>query len=110
MLWLSSVEQPDDRKLAYQPKPLDTSKIKLPAELDKLLEQLARNTHEVWSAQRLQDGWQFGPERNDDKRLHPGLVPYEELSESEKQHDRNTSQETLKAILAAGFTIEKKTD
>ena len=93
--------------MTYQPKPLDTSDITLPAELDDLLEQLARNTHEVWATQRLKDGWQYGAKRDDDKLLHPCLLPYEELSESEKEYDRHTSQETLKMILAAGFTINK---
>ncbi|MGB0847986.1 MAG: RyR domain-containing protein [Thiolinea sp.] len=94
----------------YQPKPLDTSEIHLPGELDELLEKLAQNTHEVWAAQRLRDGWQFGPERDDSRRLHPCLIPYDELPEEEKEYDRHTSQEALKAILAAGFTIERKTD
>lgn len=91
----------------YKPKPLDTGAITLPAELDDLLEQLARNTHEVWSNQRLKDGWQFGAERDDKKLLHPCLIPYEQLPESEKEYDRHTSQETLKLILASGFTITK---
>ncbi len=107
MLWLNLTEQPD-KTLTYQPKPLDTSDIALPAELDDLLEQLAQNTHEVWAAQRLQDGWQYGTQRDDDKQLHPCLLPYEKLPESEKEYDRHTSQETLKMILAAGFTISKK--
>ena len=95
--------------MTYQPKQLDTSNITLPAELDGLLEQLARNTHEVWSTQRLRDGWQYGPQRDDDKLLHPCLLPYEELPESEREYDRHTSQETLKMIIAAGFAITRNT-
>ncbi len=91
----------------YKPQPLDTSAITLPAELDDLLEQLAKNTHEVWAAQRIQDGWQYGAQRDDAKQLHPCLLPYDVLPESEKAYDRQTSQQTLKMILAAGFTISK---
>ena len=36
--------------------------------------------------------------RNDMLRTHPGLVPYEELSETEKDYDRRTAMETLKLI------------
>lgn len=91
----------------YQPKPLDTGAIQLPERLEDLLEHLAQNTHEVWAAQRLKDGWNYGDERDDSERLHPCLVPYEELPEEEKEYDRNTAREVLKAILAAGFTIER---
>jgi ryanodine receptor 2 len=92
----------------YQPKPLDTDIIELPEELEELLEQLAENTHEVWAAQRLKDGWRYGERRNDSERLHPCLVPYNELPEEEKEYDRNTTREVLKAILATGFSIEKQ--
>nr|CAA6802797.1 MAG: putative ryanodine receptor [uncultured Thiotrichaceae bacterium] len=92
----------------YQPKPLDTTAVQLPEQLEGLLENLAQNTHEVWAEQRLKDGWRYGEDRNDQERLHPCLVPYDELPEEEKEYDRNTAREVLKAILAAGFTIERR--
>ncbi len=92
----------------YQPNPLDTDDIQLPDELGALLEQLAENTHEVWAARRFRDGWEYGEQRDDNERLHPCLVPYNELPEEEKEYDRSTAQEVLKAILAAGFTIERQ--
>ena len=55
----------------------------------------------------MKDGWTYGEERNDAKRKHPCLVPYEELSEEEKEYDRNTSVETIKLILKLGFKITK---
>ncbi|PID46365.1 MAG: Ryanodine receptor Ryr [Proteobacteria bacterium] len=91
----------------YQPKPIDTSNIELPEALEELLETLAFNTHEVWSQQRIKDGWRHGEKRDDEKLLHPCLVPYDELPESEKDYDRCTSREALKVIIAAGFHIEK---
>jgi class 3 adenylate cyclase len=86
---------------------LDTSGIKLPKEIIDLSERLARNTHENWSRQRLLDGWVYGPERSDERKEHPCLVPYDELPESEKQYDRNTALETLKVILLLGFSIAR---
>ena len=77
----------------------------LPKELEALAENIAKNVHEVWSAGRMKDGWTYGEERNDAKRQHPCLVPYEELSEEEKEYDRNTSVETIKLILKLGFKI-----
>ena len=37
--------------------------------------------------------------------IYPGLVPYEELSETEKDYARRTAMETLKLIQKIGFGI-----
>ena len=91
----------------YTPKPIDTKSIQLPAELLELTEKIAENVHEVWSAGRIADGWTYGPERNDAEKKHPCLVPYDQLTDSEKEYDRNTALETLKLIVALGYRIEK---
>lgn len=91
----------------YTPKPLDTSDIILSDNILELSEKISKNTHEVWSAGRIRDGWVYGRTRNDDKKEHPCLVPYEELPESEKEYDRNTSLETLKLIVKLGYKITK---
>ena len=91
----------------YIPIPIDTTAIKLPTELEPLVEQMAKNVHEVWAAGRIVDGWAYGEKRDDEKKTHPCLVSYEELPESEKEYDRKTAIGTLKFILAQGFTINK---
>lgn len=96
------------RENNYIPKPIDTKDVELPDALQTLAEDIAKNVHEVWSAGRMKDGWTYGAERDDALRKHPCLVPYEELSESEKEYDRNTSVETIKLILKLGFRITKE--
>jgi RyR domain len=91
----------------YIPHPVDTSKVSL-AELRPLLEDLARNAHEIWAQKRMQDGWTYGAHRDDAKRTHPSLVPYEQLPESEKEYDRVMVNGVLKTILALGYRIEKR--
>jgi RyR domain-containing protein len=91
----------------YVPHPVDTSQVSLDG-LQSLLEGLAHNAHEIWAQQRLRDGWTYGAHRDDVKRTHPGLVPYENLSESEKEYDRVMVNETLKTILALGYRIVKR--
>jgi ryanodine receptor 2 len=90
---------------AYVPKALDTSGVRLPPALEGLLERLAENAHEVWAATRVAQGWTYGPARDDANRKHPCLVPYSDLPESEKEFDRRTAAETLKAILTLGYRI-----
>ena len=90
----------------YTPQPLDTSDVRLPNELEDLVENMAKNVHEVWAQGRIEQGWTYGEERNDALKKHPCLVPYEDLPESEKEYDRNTAVSTLKLILKLGFTIQ----
>ena len=91
----------------YIPQPIDTKGVVLPSELNALAEEIAKNVHEVWAEGRMKEGWTFGEERDDAKKHHPCLVPYEELTDTEKEYDRNTSQETLKLIMKLGFRIVK---
>ena len=91
----------------YVPQPINTSHVTLPRAMEELTEVLARNTHEIWSQHRMAEGWRKGNARDDERKLHPSLIPYEELPESEKKYDRATAMETVKAILALGFRITR---
>ena len=91
----------------YTPKPIDTSGVELPEELTPLVEEIAKNVHEVWSQNRMNEGWTYGEARDDATKKHPCLLPYEELPDSEKDYDRATSQETIKLILKLGFEIKR---
>jgi RyR domain len=89
----------------YSPRPINTDHIELSEDLKELTEDLAENAHDHWALQRITEGWQLGATRNDEARTHPNLVPYRELPESEKEYDRKTAMETLKAILKLGYRI-----
>lgn len=91
--------------MSYQPCPIRTAGVELPAELLPLTERLAANAHDLWAAQRLAQGWRFGSQRDDTQKLHPCLVPYADLPESEKEYDRIAALGTLKAILKLGYRI-----
>jgi hypothetical protein len=89
----------------YKPKPIDTSQVTLPAELEELTEKLAENAHDIWAGQRLAEGWTPGAKRDDAAKTHPCLIPYRQLPDSEKQYDRNAAVSTLKTLLAMRFRI-----
>lgn len=91
----------------YIPNPIDIESIDLPKDLEPLVEEMSKNVHEVWAKTRILQGWTYGKRRNDVKKKHPSLVPYEELSEEEKIYDRNTAIETIKLILKLGFNITR---
>ena len=44
----------------YKPQPLDLSSIVLSTKLEELIEILAENTHNVWAAGRIKDGFTYG--------------------------------------------------
>lgn len=90
----------------YVPDAVDTSGVKLPEDLERLTEELAKNAHENWAKGRIQEGWTYGPARNDKLKTTPCLLPYEQLPESEKEYDRSTAIETIKLILKLGYTIQ----
>jgi hypothetical protein len=88
-------------------KPIDTSNVQLTREILDLQEPLAAHVHEVWASHRRADGWIYGLHHDADAKTHPCLVSYGELPDSEKQYDRHTALETLKAIVALGYTITR---
>jgi hypothetical protein len=91
----------------YKPQTIDTSQVHLSTDLQELIERLAENTHDHWARKRIDEGWRYGPKRNDSKKEHPDLVPYAVLSDSEKSYDRKTVIEVLKAIIAIGYDIKR---
>ncbi|MBQ7775065.1 MAG: Ryanodine receptor Ryr [Lachnospiraceae bacterium] len=94
-------------KKEYVPEPIDTSDVQIPEELLELTEVLAKNTHHVWAAERKKQGWVYGLERNDALKTTPCMTFYEELTEEEREYDRNTAMQTIKLLLKLGYRIEK---
>lgn len=92
----------------YIPKPIDTSHIKLPEDLLALTEKIAENVHEVWSQNRIAEGWTWGEHRDDARKQTPCLVPYAELPQEEREYDRKTALNTLRLVIALGYTIQNK--
>lgn len=65
---------------------------------DEEIEQLAQLEHIRWMKERVLQGWQPGAERDDRRKIHPSIVPWEDLSEIEREKDRNAVR-TLPATL-----------
>ncbi|MHA1983587.1 MAG: RyR domain-containing protein [Candidatus Hodarchaeales archaeon] len=95
------------KRFEYKPKPLDTSSIELPEDLEKLTEFLALNVHELWSQEKLSEGWEFGEKHDDNSKKTPNLVPYDMLPDHMKEYDRKTAIGTIKIIISLGYHITK---
>lgn len=94
-----------NQPLCYTREPVCLDSILNPDRIEELMESLARYFHEVWASDMIANGWTYGPTRDDMKREHPCIIPYEDLSEGEKDMDRSTSMSIIKFILDKGFQI-----
>jgi len=92
----------------YEPEPQDLAGVRLEPELIELREAIAENAHEVWAKARKEEGWTYGPERNDEKKLHPDMLPYHLLPESEKKYDRQMAISTIKLVKKLGWDFVKR--
>ncbi len=93
---------------SYEPRPLDTSQVRLTPTQRKLVEALAENVHDVWARKRMDDGWRLGASRDDATKTHPCLVAYADLPESEKSYDREMVEQVVKAAVLLGYRIDKR--
>lgn len=96
----------------YVPRPADLDAVDLPAPLTALTEIIARNTHEVWAMKRISEGWTYGATRDDAGKRHPNLIPYEFLTEEDKDYDRATAMNAIRLMVSLGYSIvpPEKTD
>ncbi len=69
------------------------------------LERLAEEEHQGWWAHRERNGWRPAKQRDDEQKLHPALVPYSELSDRDKEKDRNSVRHYPEMVELAGYKI-----
>lgn len=46
------------------------------------------DSHVNWMKEKLEQGWKFGPVKDEAKKEHPCLVPYDDLPEEQKMKDK----------------------
>lgn len=71
------------------------------------IEKMAEAAHEVWMEGKVKAGWQYAPETDKAAKLHSCIIPYSQLSEADKDSDRDLVR-GIPAILAkAGYEIKE---
>jgi len=71
------------------------------------IEALARLEHRYWMEEKFSQGWKFGGKeiRDNQKKLHPCLVPWDDLPEEEREKDRETARNIPPTLAVAGFAV-----
>lgn len=92
---------------AYIPHPINTDDVLVEDDLVELREAIAENAHEVWAQSRQQEGWTYGPVRDDITKQHPDMRPYSLLPETEKDYDRQMAMHTIKLVKKLGWDITR---
>ena len=72
------------------------------------LDTLSRMEHFRWSADRLLAGWTYAAVRNDADKHHPSLIPWEALSESEREKDREAVRTIPELLQAMGKGVSRE--
>lgn len=93
--------------MSHPREPFDQFDAHLPPEVLEVTEVLAGHVHDTWVRIRKAQGWTIGPQRDDIRKEHPCLIPYDLLPEEEKESDRQTTLATLRGLIALGFEIRK---
>ncbi|XP_073784038.1 ryanodine receptor 3-like isoform X2 [Danio rerio] len=91
----------------FEPRPINTSNICLPEKLEHIANKYAEHSHEKWAAEKVLLGWKHGENIDEKAKTHPMLRPYKSLTEKEKEVYRWTVRESLKSMLAMGWSLDR---
>lgn len=73
--------------------------------IDTLAELVAEKVHDAWMEKKRREGWCYGRQRDDARKLNPYMVPYADLPYNVKADDIVTARATLSALQELGYTI-----
>ncbi len=73
----------------------------------EFLEKLSEMEHRRWMAERLMGGWSYGLKRDNRKKIHDLLIPYEQLAFEEKDKDKDMIQNIKNLVTSAGWKQQR---
>ena len=93
------------------PAPLAAADSAPPVFADEQIEELARDEHERWMKDLERLGWRWTSEQKDAvRKLHPLLVPWEELGEDDRERDRDSIRALPRMLARAGFAVHRRSE
>jgi voltage-gated potassium channel Kch len=74
------------------------------------LEHLSQIEHDRWWKDKEAAGWRLGPVKDERRREHPDMIPWEEISEPTREKDRQAVRYIPALLAKAGFRIVRTKD
>lgn len=74
------------------------------------VEELAIHEHDRWVQGRIDEGWKYGTPRDDRRKRHPLIVPWEKLSEGDRNKDRDPVRQLPEMLDRVGLKIQRLSD
>lgn len=72
------------------------------------IEPMAEAAHHVWMEGKIRDGWTFAATTDKAAKQHSCLIPYQDLSEADKESDRDLVRGIPAILDKAGYQIQKR--
>ena len=70
-----------------------------------LVEKMAMVEHDRWVREKKSLGWTFSKSRDNNKKFHPCLVEWEDLSEEEREKDRSAVRNIPNLLKSIGLGV-----
>ena len=70
-----------------------------------LLEKLAAAAHEIFCEGLEKKGYRYGPQTDNEQKIHSSLLPYEKLPEDEKEQNRLNVRDIANKLAHAGYLM-----
>ncbi len=83
------------------------TKREIDAIIEQSIEQLAEAEHNGWMEEKYDADWRYGAIRDNEKKIHPSLMPYNALSDYDKNKDKDAVRKYPEIVRMAGFKIAK---
>lgn len=91
---------------SYRPKSASPGHEDLVSQIsEEEVDYLAKMAHERWRYEKVSEGWTYGDPRDDKKKIHNCIMPWEQLPEALKAVDRGTMKAIPQILGNVGFEI-----
>lgn len=75
-------------------------------DLNQIVQKFSEHYHDAWASRKLENGWTYGEQWSEVNKTHPRLKPYNTLNDYERERYKEPVRESLKALLAIGWSVE----
>ena len=75
---------------------------------DAEVERMAELEHGRWNIERLRDGWRYGRQRDDSRKIHDCLVSWSDLPDDVRRYDRDAVRAFPEILAKAGLEVRRR--